>query len=623
MVSPLPEIETESKTRWNLASFFNKTENTRESPSIPNTNEGLGACPSSSVLFEKNSKSDELDCYSCTKDIEEVLAEAKNIKPESLLSGLDDSDSDVYAKPNTRKKRRCTKTRLSSLKDFDSSDEESTPRNDFTTAAKPSCDEDRLSKISLEKLDIVSDEKQNKTRGRPKKTKQTNSDNEKQTKKRGRPPNKSRLSVSGSENEKNKRRGRPVKSKSIVDSNSSSDDTDISKASPNKNNKANRSMTSESEENPKFTASNKYDSYRRSTDSLAKKTENMASPRVAKPPPAKPTRKSVLTPAIVNTDTNSFSSEDTDGGKSRVSANASNEKVKKMQSDSESLSSDADNCACDTTKETKQDENKGIQDKKKSDTLRKLFSKKGENEGGGKGKGQVLVVESDNDRSHITNELQKTVIQDQTVVPSIKVEDKKPQLEIPSFTNMPDGRPSLMCRILLSKINNIPKIKTEVIEKPPPHLPITNNTTMKVKEVKSEPIAVNYDAIAKSIPQKDITPTNNDRSSADKSRHLGTTINTKNQIKQEKPAKTVKDTIIPSTKSVNYSSEDRNKKSNSEHKRKRTSSNSSSSTAPTPANYSHKQKSHRTGYKEQKIKDKDNKRKKIDDSLSESHVVQV
>ncbi|XP_026473269.1 AF4/FMR2 family member 4 isoform X4 [Ctenocephalides felis] len=622
LVSPLPEIETESKTRWNLASFFNKTENTRESPSIPNTIEHVDRCPPSSVLFQKSSKNqpDELDCFSCTKDIEEVLAEAKNIKPESLLSSLEDSDNDTYSKANTRKKRRCTKTRLPSLVDSDSSDDEPTHSNDFSSSTKAVSGDDRLSKISMEKLDTVSDEKQNKTRGRPKKIKQTNSDSEKQAKKRGRPPNKSRPSISGSENEKNKRRGRPVKSKSKVNSGSSSDDTDISKPSPNKNNKTNRSMNSESEDNAKFTCSNKYDSYRRSNDNLSKKTENMASARITKSSSIKSMRKSVQTP-VVNTDTNSFSSEDTDGGKFQTSIVTSAEKVKKVQSDSDSLSSDVDNCACDTTKETKSDENKGVQDKKKSDTLRKLFSIKRENEGGGKGKGQVLVVESDSDRSHISNEQQKNVnvIQDQTVVPSIKVEEKKPQIEFPMFTNKPDGRPSLMCKILLSKINNIPspKVKTEIIDKIPVPLSVSNAV-----KVKTEPVQINYDAIAKSLPQKETVLTNIEKIVVDKTRYSNNTNISKNQIKQEKPPKSNKDAITISTKSINYNSEEKNKKSTSQHKRKRTSSNSSSSTAVTPGSYSHKQKSHRAVYKEQKSKDKDTKRKKIDDSLSESHVVQ-
>lgn len=91
------------------------------------------------------------------------------------------------------------------------------------------------------------------------------------------------------------------------------------------------------------------------------------------------------------------------------------------------------------------------QDKKKSDTLRKLWGGKGAGKGGkdkgGKGKagGGVIIVEQRSPAPAATSER----------VPS-PVETKPPPTHIPSIEYTPAGRPILMCSISLSKIFHVP-----------------------------------------------------------------------------------------------------------------------------------------------------------------------
>uniref|UniRef100_A0A146LPQ2 AF4/FMR2 family member lilli n=3 Tax=Lygus hesperus TaxID=30085 RepID=A0A146LPQ2_LYGHE len=117
-------------------------------------------------------------------------------------------------------------------------------------------------------------------------------------------------------------------------------------------------------------------------------------------------------------------------------------------------------------------EGQSIQDKKKNDTLRKLFSKR-DNEGGlgkggkgkgGKGKGMVaVVVESDNLSHHSPKvELPPRVPSPnpspEEKIPDIKPVEKSPPVPLPKLVYV-DGKPSLTCKIDLSRLSHIPSKK--------------------------------------------------------------------------------------------------------------------------------------------------------------------
>ncbi|KAF6216359.1 hypothetical protein GE061_000700 [Apolygus lucorum] len=118
-------------------------------------------------------------------------------------------------------------------------------------------------------------------------------------------------------------------------------------------------------------------------------------------------------------------------------------------------------------------EGQSIQDKKKNDTLRKLFSKR-DNEGGlgkggkgkgGKGKGMVAVVVESDSQSHHSPKVELLPPRvpspnpsPEEKIPDIKPVEKLPPVPLPKLVYV-DGKPSLTCKIDLSILSHIPSKK--------------------------------------------------------------------------------------------------------------------------------------------------------------------
>lgn len=159
-------------------------------------------------------------------------------------------------------------------------------------------------------------------------------------------------------------------------------------------------------------------------------------------------------------------------------------------------------------------EGQSIQDKKKNDTLRKLFSKR-DNEGGlgkggkgkggkgGKGKGMVAVVNESDSTPHHSPKLQSPKLQSPKLhLQSPKIEpprvpsphptqdEKIPELvrTVDKFLPLPklvfiDGKPSLTCKIDLSRLSHIPSKKRSQEVRTHTEIPDTRQAVDKGKKI--------------------------------------------------------------------------------------------------------------------------------------------
>lgn len=246
----------EAKPRWNLASYIGSGVN-KESPNTHqrspiDVTSPLGTITSSILPLnpkkaDGRKNTDESDGSDSTKDLDRVVAEVLAAKPCPLLSSLSDSDgSDTKRKSPKRRKRpvppvsdsedsdsdrdivnrNSTKVpkpvnRVSRIaKPVDSNLSESEPESKQFANSASDLNNSRLSAPSNISNAAQFPVKPKSNRGRPRK------DPEARVKKRGRPPaNKTRYSVSGSENEQPvRRRGRPPLKAKPPPSPSSSED---------------------------------------------------------------------------------------------------------------------------------------------------------------------------------------------------------------------------------------------------------------------------------------------------------------------------------------------------------------------------------------------------------------
>lgn len=269
-----PKGEEEAKPRWNLASYLDKN-GPDPSPQLQNSSPiqilSSSILPLPSKFDRK--RTDDSDASDSTKDIDRLLAEAKSCKPEPLLSNFSDSDSSV--KKKVVKKRKRVPVSVTNISDSDSDDEPErtnkvkpisrvSPRTKSVKSSDSECEKMLTPKPksvvpSLPKNilpEVLVKPKTN--RGRPrKKPVQSGSEGEVKVKKRGRPRNsyKRRQSPSGSDNEeaKLKKKGRPGRPKRPPPSSSSENENTTPTVSQKKTSKRDSSSSSSDSDYSKLT----------------------------------------------------------------------------------------------------------------------------------------------------------------------------------------------------------------------------------------------------------------------------------------------------------------------------------------------------------------------------------
>lgn len=456
--SPKHEEEPKPPPRWNLGSYLDQ--------------DGAKTSPAPNLTLPKSADSrkkatEESDCSDSTKELDIVVLEAL-AKPDPMLSSLSDSENSSSELVNKRTKRFSVHNSSDSDSEIKSDrTKKKGPMNRASPRKKSlsshSEDESSDVEVSRKKDDKASNRKKP---GRPKKVK-SGSENEVPTKRRGRPPTK----TSGSENDsKVRKRGRPLKSK--VPSPSSSEDEDNvekhipprllkrdsslsdespvrshstnleSKTTPKKPIKHPKSVTPRSEDDRKKSVGRPKKHLQSDDDEwgkqnikkkqkLKERSSDTSTTREKDSPKKDQKRKgknNLNIKSVANLDTTTDSESDQDipstfqtkplarvppnprRQKSRRSSSSGSEKSRMKSSDSErsSISRPAIKPESPVKVEA---ENKPVQDKKKNDTLRKLFTPKRDSEGGkgggkggakggkgGKGKGGVIIVEGDYER---------------------------------------------------------------------------------------------------------------------------------------------------------------------------------------------------------------------------------
>ncbi|XP_044737573.1 AF4/FMR2 family member lilli isoform X2 [Chrysoperla carnea] len=509
---PLDESHTPSSPRWNLSAFAPAEPEPLEEPKKQQANES------------------EIDC-----SVVEVLA--KPAPP--LLSSLSDSDDDSNVPTTATRRRRKPPPVVSNAKVVSDSDDDSdnertsnipikgptrvgpSPRvrrrtKSVSSLSSDSDDEHRVTSVSEDKIStsstrIPSDDKKNSKPkgkpGRPRKNKlsMSGSDTETKVRKRGRPPKQvgsgpSPRSGSDTESKIRKRPGRPPTKQNkrtprqeVPSSSSSDEDTKPTPTfqpsrvlapvpaltSPIQSDDDDDDWTSTKRSKPKIS---------RKQSSDTKQSGTVASSSAG--PTGNKRKAASSSKSVAELPTASESDSEIDVVSATAAASRQSRPATRVPPPPQSSGSDRSVSPPRPPKAESpvkvESEIKPVQDKKKNDTLRKLFSMGGPGKGGkggkgggkcgGKGKGGVIIVES------VCGESERTPTIDETESVSVTIPP-------PPLTYLPDGRPSLLCRIPLTRISHIPSKRpsSTILPCSTPSSSFTPSTTPQIKsEIKHE-----------------------------------------------------------------------------------------------------------------------------------------
>lgn len=541
-----PKAEEETKPRWNLASYLDQNGVKSEpvpSPQVPTTSPLQNMTSNVLPLNQKrvSNRDEDSDSNDSTKDIHSVLAEIK--ATTTLLSSLSDSDSSTKKK-YLKKRKRVPVPSVNingNISDSDSGDEyQRTPKvHKPVNRASPKpkvvdsnsdsdvdkitlhCEDSGKTWTSIAPANLPPDKPKLSRRGRPRK--------QPGEKRPGRPPNSKKSAkgkvlpkpqTSDDESTAHLKHRKKQSKKDVATSSSDSDISDHGKRSYNNNNN-----NVESDQDSVKTSSKKYNNptqYNKHVDSdhedwserkkkcynhLFDNRENVnkAEYNKKRQKPARPTKrkgKPDLSKEMLPTTTDSDSDSDANHKRTTPIKKPPPKTPYSSPSNSDSDdkpcgSSDSDNernchsrLSMNMNKENKgkvESDCKAVQDKKKCDTLKKLFIQKRDSEGGkgggkggakgGKGKGGVIIVDGDYERSSssVEDETMPTTISNTSMLPISNNNETRGSTHSLSYepiksvktesinsdsirsNNANNNDPSIMVRIDLSRLHFVPK----------------------------------------------------------------------------------------------------------------------------------------------------------------------